>query len=74
MRQNTNTYDLLLSFSKTIAFISQNTTLEVGTVIMTGTPGGIGAGMKPPKYLNDGDVVEVEIEKIGTLSNRMDFE
>lgn len=74
VRQNTNTDDLLFSVPKVIAFISQNTTLEAGTVIMMGTPGGVGAGMKPPKYLNDGDVVEVEIEKIGTLSNKMDFE
>ncbi|CUM49410.1 uncharacterized protein AC631_05900 [Debaryomyces fabryi] len=73
-RQNTNTDDLLFSIPKIIAFISQNTTLEAGTVIMTGTPGGVGAGFKPPKYLNDGDMVEVEIEKIGTLSNKMDFE
>ncbi|MBR7518074.1 fumarylacetoacetate hydrolase family protein, partial [Mycobacterium tuberculosis] len=58
---------------KIIAFISQSTTLEQGTVIMTGTPSGVAMGMKVPKYLKNGDEVEVEITQIGTLSNKMDF-
>lgn len=73
IRQNTNTDDLLFNVPKIIAFISQSTTLEAGTVIMTGTPSGVAMGMKEPKYLNNGDVVEVSIEQIGTLSNKMDF-
>ncbi|KAK6460360.1 hypothetical protein DFJ63DRAFT_290462 [Scheffersomyces coipomensis] len=73
VRQDTNTDDLLFNVPKIIAFISQGTTLEKGTVIMTGTPSGVAMGMKSPKYLNHNDVVEVSIEKIGTLHNKMDF-
>ncbi|KAK6205236.1 uncharacterized protein RJT21DRAFT_117728 [Scheffersomyces amazonensis] len=73
VRQDTNTDDLLFNVPKIIAFISQGTTLEKGTVIMTGTPSGVAMGMKSPKYLKHNDVVEVSIEKIGTLHNKMDF-
>lgn len=73
VRQDTPTNDLLFNVAKIISFISQNTTLEQGTVIMTGTPSGVAMGMKEPKYLQNGDVVEVEISEIGTLSNKMDF-
>lgn len=73
VRQHTNTNDLLFNVAKIIAFISQSTTLEKGTVIMTGTPSGVAMGMKEPKYLENGDLVEVSIEKIGTLSNKMKF-
>lgn len=57
-----------------IAFISQGTTLEAGTVILTGTPSGVAMGMKEPKYLNDGDVVEVSITGLGYVKNKMVFE
>ncbi|KAK9482303.1 hypothetical protein V1527DRAFT_476857 [Lipomyces starkeyi] len=74
VRQNSNTNDLLFNVPRIISFISQGTTLQKGTVIMTGTPSGVAMGMKPvPLYLKDGDVVEVEIEKIGTLVNQMKF-
>jgi 2-keto-4-pentenoate hydratase/2-oxohepta-3-ene-1,7-dioic acid hydratase in catechol pathway len=73
VRQDTNTSDLLFNVSKIISFISQGTTLQKGTVIMTGTPSGVAMGMKEPKYLADGDTVEVSIQKIGTLTNKMNF-
>jgi 2-keto-4-pentenoate hydratase/2-oxohepta-3-ene-1,7-dioic acid hydratase in catechol pathway len=73
LRQNANTDDLLFNVPKIISFISQSTTLEKGTVIMTGTPSGVAMGMKEPKYLQNGDVVSVYIDKIGTLSNKMSF-
>ncbi|KAK6460365.1 degradation of aromatic compounds [Scheffersomyces coipomensis] len=73
LRQDSNTDDLLFNVPKIIAFLSQGTTLEKGTVIMTGTPSGVGLGFKPPKYLQNGDIVEVSIEKIGTLHNKMHF-
>lgn len=73
VRQDTNTNDLLFNVPKIIAFITQGTTIKKGTVIMTGTPSGVAMGMKEPKYLNDGDKVEVTIEKIGTVSNKMRF-
>ncbi|KAG5418669.1 hypothetical protein I9W82_004197 [Candida metapsilosis] len=73
VRQHTGTDDLLFNVAKIISFISQSTTLEQGTVIMTGTPSGVAMGMKEPKYLKHNDEVEVEISQIGTLSNKMDF-
>jgi 2-keto-4-pentenoate hydratase/2-oxohepta-3-ene-1,7-dioic acid hydratase in catechol pathway len=52
-----------------IAYISQVTTLMPGDVIFTGTPPGVGMARKPPVFLQPGDVVEVEIEKLGLLRN-----
>ena len=52
-----------------IEFLSGSTTLEPGTLILTGTPEGVGMGRNPPIYLKAGDVVEVEIEGIGVLRN-----
>jgi 2-keto-4-pentenoate hydratase/2-oxohepta-3-ene-1,7-dioic acid hydratase in catechol pathway len=52
-----------------VAELSRGMTLLPGTVILTGTPAGVGAGRTPPRFLRDGDVVEVEIERIGTLRN-----
>lgn len=48
--------------------------MEKGTVIMTGTPSGVAMGMAPPKYLKDGDVVEVVVEGLGATRNVMVFE
>jgi len=46
-------------------------TLEAGDIIATGTPAGVGLGRTPPEYLRDGDIVETEIEGIGTMRNRI---
>ena len=73
-RQNTSTSDLCFGVKALVSFFSQGQTLQKGTCIMTGTPGGVGIGMKPPKYLKDGDEVVVEIEGIGRLVNVMKFE
>ncbi|KAL1935397.1 hypothetical protein VTP01DRAFT_4537 [Rhizomucor pusillus] len=73
-RQRTNTSDLLFHVPEIVSFVSQGTTLEKGTVIMTGTPAGVAMGMKEPKYLQNGDVVSVEIACIGKIENRMAFE
>ena len=67
--QDSNTSNLIYSIPFLISYLSQNFTLDPGDVIMTGTPSGVGAGMKPPTYLKDGDVVTVTIEGIGTISN-----
>lgn len=74
LRQSTNTSDLLFHVPEIVSFISQGTTLEKGTVIMTGTPAGVAMGMKDPKWLQDGDLVEVEIEGIGKVANRMTYQ
>jgi len=68
-RQDSNTSNLIFDVPTLIEFLSGSTTLLAGSVILTGTPGGVGMAMKPPHYLQPGDVVEVEIEKIGVLSN-----
>jgi 2-keto-4-pentenoate hydratase/2-oxohepta-3-ene-1,7-dioic acid hydratase in catechol pathway len=67
--QSSNTSQLLFSVPYLIAWISQGCTLEPGDVILTGTPAGVGAARTPPRWLVDGDVVEITIEGIGTLSN-----
>jgi ureidoglycolate lyase len=67
VRQNSNTRELVFNIFDQIAHLSEAMTLEPGDVIFTGTPGGVGAAMKPPGYLKAGDTVCVEIDKIGTL-------
>lgn len=67
--QSSNTGDMIFSVAELIAFISRDTTLLPGTVILTGTPEGVGFARKPPVFLADGDTIEITIEGIGTLSN-----
>jgi 2-keto-4-pentenoate hydratase/2-oxohepta-3-ene-1,7-dioic acid hydratase in catechol pathway len=67
--QSSNTSELVFSVPELIAWISQGTTLEPGDVILTGTPAGVGAGRTPPRWLVDGDVVEITIGGVGTLRN-----
>ncbi len=67
--QDWNTDDMIFDIPTLIEFLTADTTLRPGTVILTGTPHGIGAARKPPVFLKDGDVVSIEIEKIGTLTN-----
>jgi len=66
-RQNSNTEHLVFNVWQQIEQLSQAMTLEPGDVIFTGTPGGIGAAMKPPQFLKEGDVVRCEIEKLGAI-------
>jgi 2-keto-4-pentenoate hydratase/2-oxohepta-3-ene-1,7-dioic acid hydratase in catechol pathway len=67
--QDANTSQMIFSVAHLISFISEFLTLEVGDVIATGTPHGVGHVRKPPRFLNPGDRVEVEIEKLGVLAN-----
>jgi 2-keto-4-pentenoate hydratase/2-oxohepta-3-ene-1,7-dioic acid hydratase in catechol pathway len=67
--QESNTRDMIFPIDQIIEFLSGSTTLEPGTLILTGTPEGVGMGRKPPVYLKAGDVVEVDIEGIGILRN-----
>ncbi len=63
--QNSNTSDMIFSVRNIIATLSRYMDLRVGDLVITGTPEGVGMGMKPPKYLQPGDVVEVEVEGLG---------
>lgn len=69
--QDSNTSELLFSVEEMIHSISKTVTLEPGDVIPTGTPPGVGYGRKPQRFLRDGDVVRVEIDKLGELRNRV---
>lgn len=67
--QSSNTEQLIFKVPQLISFLSQGITLEPGDVIATGTPSGIGDFRNPQIFLKAGDVVEVEIEKLGVLRN-----
>jgi len=67
--QQSFTSDMIFSVAELIAFLSRDTTLLPGTLILTGTPPGVGFARKPPVFLADGDRVEASIEGIGTLAN-----
>ncbi len=72
--QASNTSDLIFNTRQLVSYCSKCMTLMPGTVIMTGTPSGVGFARKPPVFLRNGDVVEVEIEGIGVLKNQVQNE
>ena len=65
---------MIFDVRELIEFLSGSTTLLPGTVILTGTPQGVGMAAQPPRWLKPGDSVIVEIEKIGQLINPVEFE
>lgn len=67
--QDSNTRKLIFKIPELIEFLSQTITLEPGDIVATGTPLGVGFARKPPVFLKDGDIAEVEIENLGILSN-----
>jgi 2-keto-4-pentenoate hydratase/2-oxohepta-3-ene-1,7-dioic acid hydratase in catechol pathway len=69
--QRSNTKHMIFGVATLIALLSDIMTLEPGDIIATGTPSGIGAARNPPRFLTDGDVVEIDIERIGILRNRV---
>lgn len=71
MRQSSNTCQLLFDCFDLVEHLSTAFTLEPGDVISTGTPGGVGFAMKPPKYLKPGDRVKIAIDKLGELENHV---
>ncbi|KUM58159.1 hypothetical protein ACN42_g9009 [Penicillium freii] len=73
LRQEEGVHDLLFDCKYLISYLSQGTTLQKGSVIMTGTPGGVGAGLSPPQYLVPGTQMDVSISEIGTLRNNVVF-
>ncbi|OQU95239.1 hypothetical protein CLAIMM_01475 [Cladophialophora immunda] len=73
LRQDGKTDDLIFGISAIIRHLARGTTIRKGTVIMTGTPSGVAAFMKPAAWLGNGDTVAIEIERIGKISNKMVF-
>lgn len=69
--QLSNTRELVFDSANLVAYVSQFTALSPGDILLTGTPGGVGLGMNPQRWLRDGEVLTTHIEGIGTLRNRM---
>jgi acylpyruvate hydrolase len=72
--QRSNTKNLIFGVEALVEYVSRGTTLEPGDVIATGTPGGVGDARDPKRYLREGDVVEISVSGVGTLSNRVTLE
>lgn len=73
-KQDASTSDMIFGVARLIAVLSLGMTLEPGDLLMTGTPSGVGFARQPPEYLQPGDVVEAEIDRIGLLRNVMGSE
>jgi 2-keto-4-pentenoate hydratase/2-oxohepta-3-ene-1,7-dioic acid hydratase in catechol pathway len=69
LRQDASTSDLIFGIDEIVAFISETCTLEPGDLILTGTPSGVGTWQDPPSYLGSGDVVRIEIERLGAIEH-----
>lgn len=69
LMQDSNTREMIFGVNELISYLSATITLEAGDILSTGTPHGVGFSRTPPVYLNSGDVIEVEIENLGTLRN-----
>jgi acylpyruvate hydrolase len=69
LRQDSSTANLIFKIEELIAFIAETCTLQPGDLILTGTPGGVGMGLDPPRLLSSGDVVRIEIESLGQIEH-----
>jgi 2-keto-4-pentenoate hydratase/2-oxohepta-3-ene-1,7-dioic acid hydratase in catechol pathway len=74
LRQKSSSVNMVIPIKKIIASLSSIMTMEEGDIISTGTPAGVAMSMKEPKYLRDGDIVEISIENLGTIRNRVVFQ
>jgi 2-keto-4-pentenoate hydratase/2-oxohepta-3-ene-1,7-dioic acid hydratase in catechol pathway len=74
LRQKSSSVNMVIPIKKIIASLSTIMTMEEGDIISTGTPAGVAMSMKEPKYLRDGDIVEISIENLGTIRNRVLFQ
>jgi acylpyruvate hydrolase len=72
--QHANTRDMIVPVAETVALLTECLTLEPGDLLVMGTPGGVGHARKPPVWMKAGDTIEIEIEKIGVLSNPIEDE
>jgi len=70
-RQDSSTKNLVFNVYDQVALLSQVMTLMPGDVVFTGTPGGVGAAFRPPKFLQTGDIVRIEIDRVGAIEARM---
>jgi acylpyruvate hydrolase len=71
LRQDSRTSDLIFGPRALVDFIAEVITLEPGDLILTGTPSGVGQAMDPPRFLQDGDVVRCEVEKLGVIEHQI---
>ncbi|HYA82982.1 MAG TPA: fumarylacetoacetate hydrolase family protein [Candidatus Bathyarchaeia archaeon] len=74
LRQKSSSVNMVIPIKKIIASLSTIMTFEEGDIISTGTPAGVAMSMKEPKYLRDGDIVEISIENLGTIRNKVVFQ
>jgi 2-keto-4-pentenoate hydratase/2-oxohepta-3-ene-1,7-dioic acid hydratase in catechol pathway len=74
LRQKSSSVNMVIPIKKIISSLSSIMTIEEGDIISTGTPAGVAMSMKEPKYLKDGDIVEISIENLGTIRNRVVFQ
>jgi acylpyruvate hydrolase len=71
LRQDSSTSDLIFGIGAVVAFLRETCTLEPGDLILTGTPSGVGMALDPPRFLDSGDVVRIEIEALGAIEHRV---
>jgi acylpyruvate hydrolase len=71
LRQEASTSDLIFGIEALVAFLRETCTLEPGDMILTGTPSGVGMALDPPRFLEAGDVVRIEIERLGAIEHRV---
>ena len=69
LRQDASTADLIFDIPRIVAFLSEVHALQPGELILTGTPSGVGMALDPPRFLASGDVVRIEIERLGTIEH-----
>ncbi|HET7147667.1 MAG TPA: fumarylacetoacetate hydrolase family protein [Candidatus Nitrosopolaris sp.] len=74
LRQKSSSVNMVIPIKKIISSLSSIMTIEEGDIISTGTPAGVAMSMKEPKYLKDGDIVEISIENLGTIRNKVVFQ
>ena len=71
LRQDATTANLIFGVPRLVEFLSEACTLEPGDLILTGTPSGVGMALDPPVFLQSGDVVRIEIERLGAIEHRI---
>jgi len=72
-RQDASTADLIFGVDDLVAFLAETQTLSPGDLILTGTPNGVGVGMDPPRFLEHGDVVRIEVEGLGAIEHPIEI-